>query len=114
MIRDLFPCFVDERIRLGLMTSNARDGPEGRAATKIQAAFRGLCARRDFKDLRKKDAAVRPIQGFWKSVMLRRRMIRRIMNTRATREETFLELQRKFKRSWGKIQRTRHVLIHVP
>ena len=114
VIRDLFPCFVDESIRLGLMTSNARDGPEGRAATKIQAAFRGLCARRGFKDLRKKDAAVRPIQGFWKSVMLRRRMIRRIMNTRATREETFLELQRKFKRSWGKIQRTRHVLIHVP
>jgi len=114
VIRDLFPCFVDERIRLGLMTSNARDGPEGRAATKIQALFRGVCARRCFLDLRKKDAAVRPIQGFWKSVMLRRRMIRRIMNTRATREETFLELQRKFRRSWGKIQRTRHVLIHVP
>ena len=114
VIRDLFPCFVDERIRLGLMTSNARDGPEGRAATKIQALFRGVCARRRFLDLRKKDAAVRPIQGFWKSVMLRRRMIRRIMNTRATREETFLELQRKFRRSWGKTQRTRHVLIHVP
>ena len=113
-MRDLFPCFVEDKIRLHLMTSDARNGPEGRAACRIQSLFRGHAARRRYKELKRRDAAVRPIQGFWKSIMLRRRMIRRIMNTRATREETFVELQRKFKRDWSKMQRTRHVLIHVP
>ena len=84
------------------------------AATRIQSAWRGFKQRRGFRELQLKTAAVIPIQMAWRRRLKRQETLEIFKQRRLAREAAVAELQAKFKAEWGRMEKSRHVVIHVP
>ena len=84
------------------------------AATRIQSAWRGFKQRRAFRELQLKTTAVIPIQMAWRRRLKRQETLEIFKQRRLAREAAVAELQAKFKAEWGRMDKSRHVVIHVP
>lgn len=88
-------------------------GPGGRnnAATTIQAAWRGLLARRRYS---RAGVAAATIQGAWRTHRLRTQLAERLMQARRERNDQFAQLQLRLYQQWELVQRNAHVVLHIP